>query len=231
MYKNNVKVSVVTDNDNTFTEYNKDRNTYIESRQGFNYSIKIENRNNFRIEALITVDGLDVVNGSTGKFSNRGYIINKESSIIVKGFRVNSETERRFQFDENVSNSYAVKLGEGSSNLGVIGVAIFPEKNTVFSDMIFDSYTVPLVKKTVYRTPNSTLLNTADVGTNMGVPEYSKVTSTYFYRNSENPVSIFELYYRTRKTLQKMGINIHSNYVDKVSSAFPAQAGYCREVD
>lgn len=105
-------------------------NTYVIGEHGQRYTISIRNNTGVRFEAVATVDGLDVVNGQAGSFSNRGYILNPWSTVEIDGWRRSTDTVAAFRFGR-VSDSYAGKKG-ADRNVGVIGVALFEERGAVF---------------------------------------------------------------------------------------------------
>jgi len=105
-------------------------NTYVIGEHGQRYIIELKNNTGVRFEAVATVDGLDVVNGQTGSFSNRGYILNPWSTVQIDGWRRSTDTVAAFRFGR-VSESYASKKG-ADRNVGVIGVALFEERGAVF---------------------------------------------------------------------------------------------------
>jgi len=99
---------------------------HVEGRDGERYTIEIANRSRDRVEAVATVDGLDVMNGRRGTFENRGYILGPWSSFRIDGFRKNLDQVAAFRFG-SVADSYAAQTGD-DSNVGVIGVAFFAER-------------------------------------------------------------------------------------------------------
>jgi hypothetical protein len=99
---------------------------HVEGRDGERYTIELANRTRERIEAVATVDGLDVMNGRPGSFENRGYILGPWSSFRIDGFRKNLDQVAAFRFG-SVADSYAARKGD-DSNVGVIGVALFAER-------------------------------------------------------------------------------------------------------
>jgi hypothetical protein len=99
---------------------------HVEGRDGERYTIELANRTRERIEAVATVDGLDVMNGRPGTFENRGYIIEPWSAFRIDGFRKNLDQVAAFRFG-SVADSYAARKGD-DSNVGVIGVALFAER-------------------------------------------------------------------------------------------------------
>lgn len=98
---------------------------YVVGEPGDAYMIEVENHTNIRIEAVATVDGLDVVDGEDGSFAKRGYVIGPFDSVRIDGFRRSTDTVAAFRFG-SVRNSYAGRKGK-ARNVGVIGVALFHE--------------------------------------------------------------------------------------------------------
>jgi hypothetical protein len=96
---------------------------------GDRYSIVIQNHAPARLEVVVSVDGLDVLDGQEASFAKRGYIIGPQSSIEIDGFRQSTETVAAFRFG-SVKDSYAEKKHGTSRNVGVIGVAVFNEQGT-----------------------------------------------------------------------------------------------------
>jgi hypothetical protein len=101
------------------------RTRWVMGEFGERYSIRITNRSDRWTEAVVTVDGRDVVNGSTGSYSNRGYLIAPWDSVEIEGFRVSTSEVAAFRFT-SVGDSYAGRV-DGGRNAGVVGVAFFPE--------------------------------------------------------------------------------------------------------
>jgi aminopeptidase N len=64
---------------------------HVEGRDGERYTIEIANRSGQRVEAVATVDGLDVMNGRPGTLDNRGYILGPWSS-----FRIDAQSRSPF---------------------------------------------------------------------------------------------------------------------------------------
>lgn len=100
--------------------------THIVGTNGQRYIIQIKNNTSGRVEAVATVDGLDVIDGRDGSFSKRGYIVNPFSTVEIDGFRQSTETVAAFRFG-SVGGSYAASKGK-ARNVGVIAVAIFAEQ-------------------------------------------------------------------------------------------------------
>jgi hypothetical protein len=101
--------------------------SYVMGRMGERYTLRIWNRSSRRIEAVVSVDGRDVVDGKPGDFRNkRGYLVPAWGSVDIDGWRLSEREAAAFRFT-SVPNSYAGRMGN-ARNVGVIGVAVFPER-------------------------------------------------------------------------------------------------------
>ncbi len=101
--------------------------SYVTGEVGRRYTILIRNHTPGRIEALISVDGLDVIDGQSASFSKRGYLIDPHGRLEIEGFRRSQSQVAAFRFG-SVSQSYAAKKHGDTRNVGVIGLAFFHER-------------------------------------------------------------------------------------------------------
>jgi len=109
-------------------QYVHENRTYIEAKQGSEYSIEIKNNTYSRILAVCSVDGLDIISGKPAKETSPGYVIGGSCNDKFDGFRVSSDKIAKFTFDVK-NNSFAASKDNGSEkNVGVIGVRVFNEK-------------------------------------------------------------------------------------------------------
>lgn len=102
---------------------------FVVGEEGRRYSIAIRNRSEWRLEAVLSVDGLDVLDGHAASLRKRGYILGPHRQLIVEGFRQSTESVAAFRFGP-VRESYANKRYHKTANVGVIGIAIFNERGT-----------------------------------------------------------------------------------------------------
>jgi len=102
---------------------------YVIGEAGRRYSIVIRNRTQNRLEIVVSVDGLDVIDGKAAAFSKRGYLVDPQSELEIDGFRQSMDTVAAFRFG-SVRGSYANQKHGDSRNVGVIGLAIFHERGT-----------------------------------------------------------------------------------------------------
>lgn len=126
MYKNGIDMRVYV-NGRSVREYNHNGNTFIESRHGSNYTIKIKNDNAHRVMAVVSVDGLDVITGKPAEDSDKGYIVDSYSSTEIKGYRLSDTGSAAFVFVSK-DKSYTANATGDSRNSGVIGIRVFEEK-------------------------------------------------------------------------------------------------------
>lgn len=102
-------------------------NRFIAGERGERYEIVIRNETRERKEIVLSVDGLDVMDGRSASFSKRGYIVYPGDTLTVDGFRTSSSTVAAFRFSR-VDRSYAALKHGNTRNVGVIGIAVFSER-------------------------------------------------------------------------------------------------------
>jgi hypothetical protein len=100
---------------------------FVMGQLGARYTLRIVNHTGRRIEAVTSVDGRDAIDGKTADVrSKRGYLVPAWGSVDVDGWRLSRAEVAAFRFS-TVADSYAARTG-GARDVGVIGVAIFPER-------------------------------------------------------------------------------------------------------
>lgn len=242
MIKGNYEVEVLV-NGNSAKEYFHNGNVYIEGRDGSRYRIRVRNNGYSKIKAVVSVDGLSVLDGQPASLLGRGYIINGYSSLVIDGWRSSDDTVNEFFFTDN-ENSYSVRSENGGENLGIIGVSIVEEKNDyglsrllkedpmVVKPPYYGDFNVSNPK--VYSAVNlcsagvSGSVNTVknSVGTGWGKEKDSQVIKVGF-NGKDYPSEVFEIRYDTMSGLRKRGVNVYKtpSYVDG-PHAFPGE--YCK---
>lgn len=248
MIKNNYEVEVLV-NGKPLKEYTHERRVYIEGKEGSTFSLRLRNNSSERKLFVPSIDGLSVMNGEECSFDSSGYIVRPYSSIIIDGWRVSDAEVAEFYFS-SPKDSYR-KRKKAGNNLGVIGVAVFEEKEIPPKDTfinvpfprVFPSGT-PYPDKGIFycqslgmsrvdtRTvttmaSNNSMLRSLsqDIGTGWGSNKKSDVVSVEFER-SGSPVATYEIFYNTRAQLEKLGVNFHKEPLYVAPQAFPGQ--YCK---
>ena len=103
-----------------------DGSMYVAGHNGGRYNLRLQNNTGERVEAVVTVDGRDVVSGQLGNYkTQRGYVIEPYGSVAIEGFRQSLEQVAAFRFTD-IGNSYSARRGS-PQHVGVIGVAVFKE--------------------------------------------------------------------------------------------------------
>lgn len=108
-------------------EYGRNNLTFVEGKRGQPYSVIFRNNSPNRVMAIISVDGLDVVDGKPATAESRGYIVEGYASAEIKGWRTSTSEVRQFFFDDKQGSYSAGTTGE-TTNCGVIAVKVFAEK-------------------------------------------------------------------------------------------------------
>ena len=100
---------------------------YIEAPPAGDYAIRITNDSPARRMAVLSVDGINAINGADASFDGPGYVLDPWGSVEVPGWHRGNKEVASFSFREQ-TDSYAAQTGRGTRNVGVIGIAVFDEK-------------------------------------------------------------------------------------------------------
>jgi hypothetical protein len=102
---------------------------YLEARQGENYSIVIRNMTPDRIGVVLAVDGRNIISGKKSDLKNSEamYIVNGYEHGQYDGWRTASDKVNQFYFTD-MADSYAMRTFSDSTAMGIIGVAVYREK-------------------------------------------------------------------------------------------------------
>jgi hypothetical protein len=199
--------------------------TYVEGRRGERYQIRVVNHTGGRIEAVVTVDGRDVITGRRGNYRNqRGYVIRPYGSVTIDGFRTSWSGVAAFRFTE-VYDSYAARMGD-ASNVGVVGVAVFKERSYQprprppiaygkRKSGLGSSYggAAPAPSAEADESASGRAYDSMreprrqGIGTGYGEDQYSPASETSFERrNKRRPDARLKLYYDDREGLIARGV-------------------------
>ena len=99
---------------------------WVAGSPGARYAIEIRNRLGERLLAVTSVDGVNVVSGATAGWDQTGYVFSPGERYQITGWRKTDAEVAAFTFTAS-PNSYAERTGR-PANVGVIGVAIFRER-------------------------------------------------------------------------------------------------------
>lgn len=177
--------------------------TYVLGRQGERYRIRIDNPTSSRVEAVVSVDGLDAVDGKPASVGKRGYVVAPFGEVTIEGFRTSMDDVATFRFS-SVRDSYAARKGD-DRNVGVIGVALFRER---MPEPPPPSAAAPVApgKQGGAARSEAKADDRRGLGTEFGERRESAVESTRFERASSSPDRVIELRYDDREGLLRLGI-------------------------
>ena len=94
---------------------------------GARYEVMLKNDARHAVEVVVSVDGLDAMDGKPASFKKRGYVLAPFETLAVEGFRTSAGSVATFHFG-SMSGSYGQRRHGNTTNAGVIGVAVFEEK-------------------------------------------------------------------------------------------------------
>ena len=94
---------------------------------GSRYEVVLKNDARHAVEVVVSVDGLDAMDGKAASFRKRGYVIAPFETLAIEGFRTSPSTVAAFRFG-GMFDSYGHRRHGETVNAGVVGVALFEEK-------------------------------------------------------------------------------------------------------
>jgi hypothetical protein len=120
------RVEVVDEGSRRLATFSQGGRTYVLGDLGQRYQLHIVNPTSSRIEAVVSVDGLDAVDGKPAGYEKRGYVVPAYGDVTIDGWRTSFDTVAAFRFS-SVGESYAART-DHDRNVGVIGAAFFRER-------------------------------------------------------------------------------------------------------
>ncbi len=130
---NLVDVGVIDrDTGSTLPTHMHNGKLYIAGAPGHRYAVRIVNRTGARVMTVLSVDGVNAITGQTADTYQSGYVLDAYQSTEVDGWRKDMSEIAQFNFTA-LENSYAARTGR-PNNVGVIGVAVFREKQPVWRE-------------------------------------------------------------------------------------------------
>lgn len=222
----------------TLPVYQHQGRYYVAGRPGNEYQIRVRNRTGADILAVVSVDGVNAVNGETAHWSQSGYVLGARRAYDIRGWRKSLQRVAAFHFTEH-PNSYAARTGR-PDNVGVVGVAIFrrrvePEarieqpraepfgsgaredspyprsadENAGFGAGARSAESAAQARRAPQPSPS--------LGTGHGRSEASHVTYTDFARATAGPEEVIPIHYDSYSNLVAMGVI----RAPRIASPFP----------
>ena len=205
---------------------------YVLGEPGARYDVRVDNPTAERVEAVVTIDGRDAVSGQPGEYvTQRGYLIEPWGSVLIEGFRRDLDEVAAFRFTTR-GQSYSALRGT-PENVGVIGVAIFPERARTSAPLRPSARQYPYRDVPAPAAPRAEKSRAAgasdgerdeaaprkrsgaggpsNIGTQYGEREESSVIEVAFERRSKtHPTAVLTLRYDDYDGLAARGIDLSS---------------------
>lgn len=215
----------------TLPVYQHQGRYYVAGRPGNEYQIRVRNRTGADILAVVSVDGVNAVNGETAHWSQTGYVLAARQVHDIRGWRKSLQRVAAFHFTEHQS-SYAARTGR-PDNVGVVGVAIFrrriePEARIERSPPRAEPFDSGAREDSPYPRSADEYAGYAagarsaesapqarraplpqpspSLGTGHGRSETSHVTYTDFARATAGPEEVITIHYDSHSNLVAMGV-------------------------
>ena len=221
---------------------------WVAGTPGAKYSVAVTNASGGRVMAVMSVDGVNVLNGQTAGVDQSGYVFNASQRYEVTGWRKSNQEVAAFEFVASPA-SYAERTGR-PANVGVIGVAVFKERAYQPPVYRYDGNGTPQQNK---RSPaeagaadgepprsapapaqsgetakrSGSRAETRDnLGTGHGEREWSAVSQTNFERAQSSPNETVRIRYDSYENLVSMGVIQQPRPWNRYPNPFPEGYGY-----
>ena len=134
-----ISFSIVDDADAVLPLFREGQSYYLAGQDGQSYQLKYENHTDSTFEVVASVDGIDVLDGSTASRTNSGYVLHPHSELKIEGFRKSDSAVASFTFSKP-EDAYAANSNNGLiQNTGIIGTVIYQLETPDSKDEINDS--------------------------------------------------------------------------------------------
>lgn len=223
-------------------EYSHKGKTWIEGRENSNYVIELTNHDHSRMMAIVSVDGVGVVDGKPASFESRGYILAPRQTISIPGWLIDGNTAAQFVFSKR-ADSYSQQVDQ-AGNQGVIGVAWFREKikpmTSVAFTQVLDTWHAPtkgirtfndiagsgmIASNGIYA--SSSAAPEMSLGTGFGESQTFATTSVEFEKANDLPDHVSLIYYDSAANLIRRGIKLKERHTRNDPHAFPGNQEFC----
>lgn len=236
---NNIEMTILVKG-RPIQEYPHEGTTFVEGRAGSEYEIEIRNHTHQRVEAILSVDGLSVIDGKPAGHQSQGYMIDAKDVIRIPGWMLNSASVAKFAFS-GTQQSYTAQSGGDLRNNGVIGAMVFREvvqpvpwhyAPNLHSNMrgiaCGGSSENILISNSVGSTLSSNAVSSSGIGVEQSLgtafgESRDFATKTVSFKRGEQFATLL-CYYDERRGLKERGIKMERRSRAKASQpqAFPA---------
>jgi hypothetical protein len=182
--------------------------------------------------AVVSVDGVNVVTGETAAPDQSGYVIEPYGHVTIEGWRKDLEHTAAFYFSDP-GDAYAARTGR-PDDLGVIGVALFRERETLWVQSPEAVAAPPGAArqesaadaKASRPATESTAGAMPSLGTGHGRREWSPAQQVAFERASSRPDQRVVIRYERREILVARGVLPRPARPWRDPNPFPGTLGF-----
>jgi hypothetical protein len=212
---------------------------YVVGKPGNEYQINVKNRSGEDLLAIMSVDGVNILNGKNASTTQGGgYVLSPWENTSIKGWRKSMEEIAAFYFT-SLGDSYAGRTGR-PDNVGVVGVALYqrkvvepvppppaasvapePYRNRMQEGASADSATGSLGRQGE-REKRTLQSPSAPLGTGHGKRETAPTYFVEFQRRTSEPVEIITIHYDSYRNLVAQGVIPTYGYTPRSPNPFPA---------
>ena len=202
------RFELVGDGQGTLPTFAHEGRRFVLGALGERYRLHLVNPTSSRVEAVISVDGLDAVDGRTANLGKRGYVIPAFGDVTIDGWRTSLDTVAAFRFS-SVRDSFAARKDQ-DRNVGVIGVAFFRERPPVVArpPIAWRGGSPSADAAAPSASAAGPSAQRGGLGTQFGETHDSRVEETSFVRADASPMALTEVRYDDRAGLLARGIEL-----------------------
>lgn len=192
----------------TLPVYWHEGNAYVVGRPGNEYQVTVRNSIGSDLLAVVSVDGLNVMDGRSADPSQAGYVLGAWGSMAIRGWRKSMQETAAFYFT-SLGDSYAGRTGR-PDDVGVIGVALFErarrEPVAMERSRAEDSANVQSKRIASSAVPAPAAAPSAPLATGHGRREDSPTRWVEFERATREPVEVIAIRYDSYANLVAQGV-------------------------
>ncbi len=193
--------------------YHHQGRLYVAGTPGNRYAVTLRNKSGERLLTVISVDGINALNGETAATSQSGYVIAPRQTAEIAGWRKSMEEVTAFYFT-SVTDSYAGRT-DRPQNVGVIGVAVYREAAPLPPPPLVaqarerssqDASERPAANAAPAKAETLGKMADSRLGTGHGERIAAPTQYTEFRRASGTPTEVLTIHYDSRASLVARGI-------------------------
>ncbi len=214
---------------------------YVGGEHGQPYGLLLRNHSAGRLLVVVSVDGVNVLNGEPAAADQSGYIIAPYGDISIDGWRKSRESVAEFVLTAP-EDSYAERTGQGG-NTGVLGFAVFEEAAPPPEVEIFrrresakEMHPAPAtagrsLDQASKSAPAPAAAERSDLGTGHGERVHSPVREVRFERATRRPVETLRIQYASLEQLERRRIALRERWQrpqhpDRGPDPFPGEGHF-----